>query len=110
MGTRESKYRTVGVVYVFLGVWFCVFFLWHPMIQLFVFVPFGHYIWRYIGFMLLFVVCLAMVVGSFVLVLFGFVLVFRGGLWFARFSGVLYGFLVVSNVLMLILPLSISPG
>ncbi|MHA1350799.1 MAG: hypothetical protein ACTSSC_11765 [Promethearchaeota archaeon] len=107
----ESEYRTLGLVYVMLGVWFSVNFLLNRAVNFMLFSglilgPMG----AYFGFILLFVLFLSIVVGSFVFVVFGVVLLFRGGVWVARVSGFLFVFLLLSYIIVLFIPFVVVSG
>ena len=107
----KSEYRTLGSVYVMLGVWFSVYFLLNRAVSFILFSglilgPMG----AYFGFILLFVLFLSIVVGSFVFVVFGVVLLVRGGVWIARVSGFLFVFLLLSYIIILVLPFTIVSG
>jgi len=100
-----------GVLYVIFGIFFSVYFLLNTGIRRTLFntwilVPPGAF-WV---FLLIFIIVLVMVVGSFVLVAFGFVLVFRGGVWVARLSGVLCVFLLICYLGVMISPFMVSSG
>jgi hypothetical protein len=96
MNENENEYRTFGVLYVTLGIFFSVYFLLNEGIR---FALFDSRILGNLGtiggFFLIFVIALVIVVGSLVLALFGLVLIVRGGVWVARLSGVLCAFLFI---------------
>ena len=107
----ESEYRTLGSVYVMLGVWFSVYFLLNRAVSVTLFDSrFLGLLGENVGILLLFLLFLSMVVGSFVLLLFGFVLVVRDGVWIARVSGFLFVFLLLSYIIILVLSFTVVSG
>ena len=90
-------------MYVFSGIWLCVYFLLDPGVRI---ILSGSWILDHEEFCslhLVFVIALVMVLGSLVLALFGLVLVVRGGVWVARVSGVLCFFLLFCYFVVMLL-------
>ncbi len=106
----KNEYRLLGAVYLILGLWFGLYFLLNRVVSVMLF---SGLIWGpmggYFGFILLFVLVLSMVVGSFVLSLFGVVLLVRGGVWVARVSGVLGIILLFCYFGVMIYPFTTAP-
>ena len=90
----KSYYQTIGTLYMFLGFIFFFAFLFNEKVLSVFFSVKNYYPW-WANF-LFFALPLFTVVGSLVLVVCGLVLVVRGGVWFARISGVLFCFLSIS--------------
>lgn len=82
----ENAYRTLGAVYVIIGILSISFFLSDELVRYFLFER-RHYVFYY--YIFTFVLPLVMLVGSFILALFGIILVVRSDVWVARVSGVL---------------------
>jgi len=86
----KNYYHTKGTLYMFLGTMFFFYFIFNETINFMLFSFEYYYSW--VNF-LFFALTLLIVVGSLVLMVLGLVLVVRGGVWVARVSGVLLGFL-----------------
>ena len=106
MGEKEDL--KFGWVYVIFGILFCIYFLLNMGYR---FMLFDRWLivspWGYLGFFEFFLIFVVMVGGSLVLVVFGFVLVFRGGVSVARLSGVLCGFLIICFLGVMLYPFAI---
>ena len=99
MGERKNEYRLFGVMYVILGLWFCVFFSYITIdFQL------SSYTWRIGPFGIsfpVFILSMVALYGSMILVLFGFILLVRCGVWVARVSSILCIFLLFCYLLVI---------
>jgi len=89
----KRYYQTIGTLYMFLGTMFFFYFIYQFVLKIF------SRSWIYIQLDItpvesiwFFPLCLGLL-GSLVLMVLGLVLVVRGGVWVARVSGVLLGFL-----------------
>lgn len=87
----KSYYQTIGTLYMFLGTMFFFYFIYQWVLKIvsrswYYFTPMES-IWFFPLFLAL--------LGSLVLMVCGLVLVVRGGVWVARVSGVLLGFLFI---------------
>lgn len=94
MGEKEDL--KFGWVYVIFGILCFIYFLLNmgyrfTLLDSWIIVT----LWGPLGFFELFVIFFVMVVSSFVLVVLGLVLLDHSGLWLARLSGVLCGFLII---------------
>ena len=103
MGARSNEYRLYGVLYVFLGFWFNFnFFFMMPGPQL---SRPNWFVIRNEYYLLVFLIIFIGWLGSFVLSLFGVILLVRGGMRVARVSGGLYVFLLICYVFVLYYPI-----
>ena len=89
----KNYYQTMGILYMFLGTMFFFYFIFNETINFMFFSVENYYSWG-VNFRL-FALSLLIVVGSLVLMVLGLVLLVRGGVWVARVSGVLLGFLLI---------------
>ena len=87
----ENEYRTLGGVYVIVGILLFSFFLSNENAHFFLFLLFKGLMFSLGEIMMFGLPVLVLMVGSLGLALFGFVLVVRGGVRVARFSGFLCG-------------------
>ena len=89
----KHYYQTMGMLYMFLGTMFFFYFIFNETINFMFFGVENYYPWG-VNFRL-FALPLFIVVNSLVLMVLGLVLLVRGGVWVARASGVLLGFLLI---------------
>lgn len=89
----KNYYQTMGILYMFLGTMFFFYFIFNEKINFMFFGVENYYPW-WVNFRL-FAVPLFIVVNSLVLMVLGLILLVRGGVWVARASGVLLGFLLI---------------
>lgn len=102
MSVRENKYRFIGVLYLGLGIWFFIIFSLNEGVQNMVYnVSYYRRALSY-GIPEVHLLIFSTVVGSVVLSLLGIILMVRGGLRVSRVSGILFGFLVVSYLVLTI--------
>ena len=99
MGESKHEYRLFGVMYVILGLCFFFFFSYITIdFQL------SSHIWRIGPFGIsfpVFILSMVALYGSLILVLFGFILLVRCGVWVARFSSILCIFLLFCYLLVI---------
>ena len=91
--TNKKYYQTMGILYMFLGTMFFFYFLFNENVRSMLFSVANYYSWWVNS--RLFALPLFLGIGSLVLMVLGLVLVVRGGVWVARVSGVLLGFLLI---------------